>query len=277
MSTGPEKVLAEATHKWIVERIDTTDGVLLYVEGAEFPLKRGGNAEELWAVNTVKKLLKGLLNLFGRPLTLICILPSLKQNLLFWIEFFNSVAGKILKPHRVSLEQMGPFARGMERFLTVFLIELGIPNDTSVKGGDLAYQCAQNIAHIFEYDQAYRWRVQDLLSETTPGALLSSKELKKLSILIQEREIEQRVGNQSQKIIKMLRLALWLPKIRKALQKALDGVDFSKLQFDESDVYWCCFWNDYRYRGMTAKDRDGLFETKGWKIPVSYPIDEVVT
>lgn len=268
MTTGAEKILEEADTEWIVERIDRTGSILLYIEGAEFPQKGIPTPEALWATNIVKKVCLEVIHTlaffpFSAALVFACLF-RLETFLNRATESFNWIAIKVLQPYYMDPERMTPFARELEILIATFLMEFGIN-----RGRSLAF--GKNVAHIFEYDMAYRWRMQDLLSETSASALLSSKELKRLGTLVGKRD-SGRTAKQSQQFIRLFRIVLLSPRLKTALQRALNVIDFSKLQFDEGDRYWCCFRSDYDFFGLTLREREAMFREKGWKVPHSYPI-----
>lgn len=100
------------------------------------------------------------------------------------------------------------------------------------------------IAYVVEYDQAYRFRLQDLLSELTH---LSTWEILRLSKLNYEREVDKNTH-------KKLRYIFWLAAVhafifKKKWLKAQKEITFSNLQFDAGDKYWASMKTDYRYCG----------------------------
>lgn len=264
----------ESTHSWEVEGIDLSDGVKLYVVGAEFPQKLVPNSEVLWSLNVLKKMIRELLALSSSPqffVSYLLLLFSWKKFLRKIVFSFNSIADKILGPFKIKPQYMTPFGKELELFLVVLLMELGIPNDFVLKGGNIAYRFARNVSHIFEYDLAYMWRVQDLLSETSPEFLGTHKELKRLGMLAEQRDIP-RMAIQTKKIMLMLRCMLLVPSFKKAFKTAISSVNFKNLQFDEADRYWACLKTDYNFFGKTPEERMQMIKDNGWKIPISTPV-----
>lgn len=285
------KVLEEANAQWIVNRIDKEDhtflakdgggweaiprltpsgGILLFIEGAEFPQRCGPTPEALVSINIVKRICAEALRfatLYPLPVALL-IRPRL--FLFQGIESFNRLATKLLEPHYVSDSHLCPFAQALNVFLTAFLLDLDIPIKTAVG-------FSRNIAHLFEYDVAYRWRAQDIFTESSASALFSQRELKRLATLAHTRDDigrkYDRVGTQTKRFLTLVRLAILLPSIKRALIKALSVVDYKELQFDEWDRYWCCFRTDYNFFGKSAKEREEMIQERGWRTPKSYALD----
>lgn len=267
MSKGAEKILREPTHEWIVERIDRTDGTLIYIEGAEFPQKGIPTAEALYGVSLTKKMMLSIIKTFSIPVfypSFAFIALSPRKFIQKTLDIFNDISRSTLDPYRLPPKEMCIFARELQLMITMFLFEMGYSYLT-------AFTTGQDIGLIFDYDMAYRWRIQDILSETTPDELFTWKGLNRLSKLIGERD-EARIANEAKRLITLLKLSLLYPKVKKILCKVLTESNFSHLQFDEADRYWCCFRTDYRFFGMTVEERMRLVDSKGWKIPVGIPI-----
>ena len=104
---------------------------------------------------------------------------------------------------------------------------------------------AYAIAFVLEYDQAYRFRLQDLFTATTKEKLKNPLEILRLRKLHKQRD----KGNHVHRKLNLFFIALFfyamLPRWRKAIAQA----DFSRLQFDEGDLYWAAQKTDYDYRG----------------------------
>lgn len=269
-------IISESTHEWRVEKIDKEDGIRMFIEGAEFPQKGCPTPEAVWANNILKKVIVEGSRVLSLPQFVIAVplfVFSSKRKLLNKVlQSFNIIADRIMWPYYLPTQEMGTFSRELELFTSIFLISLGVHNEIDVKGKNIATQFAKNIAHIFEYDAAYRWRVQDLLSETNAEAVLSLREIKRLKELFKRRERVGRLTTQMDIFFLLFMGTLLLPSIRKALKESIQTINFKKLQFDEGDRYWCCFRTDYDFFGLTDKQRMQMIADKGWKVPISYPV-----
>lgn len=259
----------ETTHEdaweWPVVKVDFEDGLRIHVQDGSFPQKGNPIPEAMNAIGVLKKILIEPIKLFSwhfyPSLFLILLFP--KKFLIKSLEYFNALSQVTIDAYRPPKEYLGPFTREFQLFVSFCLEEMGVE-------APLANRVGQNIALIFDYDAVYRWRLQDVFSETTPSKLFTLRELKRLGIMVRERD-EERMGAQSQKVLNLLRIAILHPRIRKALQKAINKVDFTKLQLDEGDRYWCCFQGSYKFFGLTNKERMQMIEDKGWKIPFARP------
>lgn len=110
---------------------------------------------------------------------------------------------------------------------------------------------ANCVAFVLEYDSAYRFRLQDLFSETTQGALANrpAREIWRLMRLSRKRE--QRKTTNTKLIPLFLVTILYAVTHKTKWKEAINQSNFSNLQLDENDRYWCSMKTDYDYMGIT--------------------------
>jgi hypothetical protein len=72
--------------------------------------------------------------------------------------------------------------------------------------------------------------------------------------------------------LKLLSLALRIPKYKRAFREALTFIEFDKMKFDEIDMYWISFRTDYPYLGEEADVR--AKRNEGKKMPIPMPQHE---
>lgn len=273
MSKASEHILAEVTHEWHAEQVVSENGIRLHIEGAEFPQKGLPTPDALYAVNIVKKLVRYSIKLCSRPqfypVIAIGILFPSRKFISSVLDTFNVIARSVLDPYRLPPQYSSPFERELDLFIFKSLTKAGISNMR--ENEPVAWWAGKNISAILDFDMAYRWRIQDILSETTPEKLFTHAELKRLTKLIEQRD-EPRIARTAKQMIWAVRLILLIPFVRKSLRYAIMEIDFTGLQFDEADRYWCCFRTDYKFFGMSDQERMDLVKEKGWKIPISYEI-----
>lgn len=109
------------------------------------------------------------------------------------------------------------------------------------------------LAEILEHDQAYRFRFQDLVSETSKDGIGNRpyRETRRLVRLYFQRE--------SSAMSKMWWMHL-LPFAMLYFVKYLESLDWQKMQFDEGDRYWACKKLDYNYMGLNYWARQKLLK-----------------
>ena len=103
-------------------------------------------------------------------------------------------------------------------------------------------------AHIFHYDEAYRFRLQDLFAETTAERLSLWPCAEILRLLEINRQRDHKFAHRKFALAAyaLVLFFLW-PLNRKRFRTALASVDYSKLLPDDGDLYWMKQKIDYKY------------------------------
>ncbi len=160
-----------------------------------------------------------------------------------------------------------PFSLELGKFITTFLYNVGITEKTAVEFGKI-------VANMFEYDNAYRFRLQDLFTASSLKDMKEKpyKEICRLLKLSKERDSEG-VSQKFRYIKPILFLAFLIPKVKKAFIKTLDLIEFKNLQLDEIDLYWIAMRTDYDYLGMEVQERADIY-LKDKKMPIPKTIQE---
>lgn len=182
----------------VIERIDYTDGIKVYLQGHTVPFKGMPTEGAVQAINVIKKLLR---------------LQPLQAA---WIA---------IEPHILKPEYQQPITREVCKMF---------PNKMGI-----------TIAHVLEYDSAYRFFIQDLLSETTSQKLLNApySEVRRLIAINARRCADNPQARKKMRYTgHIFILLLCLPSFRRAIRTC----DFSKLQTDADDRYWIEKRLDYK-------------------------------
>lgn len=228
-------------------------GMVSYFQGHPFPRKGFIYAEGVMAVAKAKRVTLALF----QPFTdikkgIIGFLESYLKNYIRLIDIMFAECERVPYLH---YEYYCEFSKATWDFTHIFLKSLGITHETADKTGLI-------LATIFENDDAYKIRPQDLLSVTTKEALMKNprKELLRLGKLLVERDPsfisgENGAGGRIEKMIKMFSYLLWLPAVKRAFRKALEEVKFEWFQYDELDYYWSLCRIDYNTHGRSFEDR----------------------
>lgn len=268
--SGTEQVATESEIFYLVEETKYDGGIFTYLKGAEYPQKGIAPAETLFFLNMAKRIVAEGMRLASKlPVMLgFClgqiVLPKRhKLSVQGILATYNSILWKVISPYILKPEYMMSFSREVRKFTATFLNEVGIDplnND----------QFSKIFSHFFEYDNAYRYRVQDLLSETTKKRLLENphREIRNFIELSRHRDVE----GVSEKLIaglKILSLLLRIPRYKRAFDFALGCSAFKNFQYDEIDVYWISMRNDYLYMGEDVETRSK--RNAGKKIPAPMP------
>lgn len=228
-------------------------GSLVYVEGAQYPRKVISSAEIVYRVNIVKEYLKQTLQhpdtfLFGKDR---------------FINNFNLFFKKSF-PYDVRNKYLCPTARSLKLAIVVFLVEIGVDKD-------IAQEFAYNFCHIIEFDDAYRFRLQDMATECNLEALKQNprKEIRRLLNLFIERhnlQVMNHIGvvHKTNLLVTPLLWILLIPKYKRAFLLASNHIQ--GMVYDESDWYWTAFKDNYKFGGKTHEERIA----EGIPVPLMY-------
>jgi hypothetical protein len=271
--TGEQQVATESEIFYLVEKVTYENGIKSWLKGAEYPQKGQAPAETLFYLGMSKRILVESFKLssklpiiFGFLAGQLVLPKRYKLSIEGILEVYNSILWKVISPYILKQENMMDFSREIRKFTYVFLREINVKEE-------VARQFSAIFSHFFEYDNAYRYRLQDLFNESTEEKLTQNpiKELGRLSKINQERDVEV-VSTKFKSGIKLLQAILLVPKFKKAFKEAMTFVDFKKLQYDEIDIYWISMRNDYLYLGEDVITRSKRNEGK--KIPIPMPKHE---
>jgi hypothetical protein len=245
-----EQLLEQRTVVNIFERAEypETGGVYLYFTGLKYPKKCFPFMDAINAIQMVKRITRLFLAIGWQAI------------------FINS--GRIIDEYvRLCDWQLRPIywkdekrycisAGELRKFVENFLINIfsdGIPIAVRF---NRAKSMAKIIANIIEWDNAYRYMMQDMMSETNSYRLYKKprKELKRLAEIFKQRSqsaVSEKIGHG----LKIVMMALLIPKVRSAWKEALKQSTFSRLQMDDADAHHTLIMADYNYGGKTLEER----------------------
>lgn len=237
------------------------NGVFVPIKGATFPMKQLPDCNTVFAANLVKSMVIEPAKLFSKWYLLPFLLLVNKQQA---VDVFNRVALKAISVFLLRDEYLTDFTREFKKFLKVFMVDLGFTEESSETFSMI-------VSQLIEFDSAYRFRLEDMFSSMSKSNLHDDPRNEIKSILKTMRSREVRPGGKGEAIHRkfssvgfLIRTALLIPRVRKALQKAIISVDFKKLCLDEIDTYWVCMRNDYNFMGMTEEERSDYMRKKDW-------------
>lgn len=241
-----EKQIVNDAVTQILEKIEykAMQGVFIHVKGGLHPKKGFPTPEAIWAINQVKILIREAIKF---PLLFV----HNKNKLL---NSFNFIVNKGMSPYYLKEFYLCPTASAINWIGLIFLVRIGV-NQT------VASNTAKIFAHVFEYDDAYRYRIQDLANATSSEAMAENprREIKKLMNILRERELYNQVVQPKFEIAsKLLLIALLIPKYKKAFIEAIQG-QIERMQPDKGDWYWMCMRGDYDFGGLSYAERHKLF------------------
>jgi len=255
-----EPVWVHMTNK--IELVENV-GALRYKDGAEYPEKGIPSPDGVYAVNIIKSILKE-----GFRISPYLFFAN-KNKIL---TSFNTVTNRILKPTvkehvAVPYEYLCPTAFSIYSIIGNFLVNIGINEH-------IAENTAYNIAHIFEHDDAWRYRYQDMATEININDLFDNprKELKRLIAVFNLRQdITPNIGAKNvvaervEHFVTVIGLLLLIPKYKSAFYNIIRFIKMA--EYDDADWYWARLRNDYNYKGLPVEER-----MKGVVFPKKYLI-----
>jgi hypothetical protein len=246
-------IMNEGATTFMLDKIEYNDGVQVFVNGAKYPRKGFVTPEAIWSCNVIKRLIT-----FITKFPILFIFVN-KQKAL---QHFNEIGYKLLKHHIMKLNYMTPVAKELHILIKTFLCHYGIDKNT-------AYETAVIISHLFEYDDAYRFRLQDLFSEVKKEDFVKSPmfTIDFMMLLLDSRDSKE-VSDKFKKIAELIFFLNLLPKFRNALDKTIEIMRIENLQYDDGDRYWVSNRNDYKYMGKTFEKRYATIDPKptGYKM-----------
>lgn len=270
-------ILKENTQHYIIEKIETVPGkgIQVYYKDIKYPRKGFPTPESVSAVNIVKRLFIEFIKMMGSPqffisLILLFIFRSKKRELKDGIPTgnyikissieklltsFNRISYGVVSPYMLKPENMTPLASELQGVIYAFFARFGIENGIS-------RQFALIFGTLIEYDNAYRYRLEDIFSETTKDKIVSDpyREIKRLMDIFIKREKMWMVGDKFKVLLKIISLSLLFPKVRSSIKSAFRTCNFDRLKLDEADIYWCSTRVDYDFQGKSYEER-----VKMWK------------
>ena len=227
-------------------------GIFVRHQSLLFPAKGFPTPKACQANNMVKRVFIGQVRYLAQnPLALLSFFT--KKGRVDWLDVFTSFAEIALGPYYLQDFRYQKSVREIRKMTETFLEEWGFPQASSF---------ALTFATMFEYDNAYLFRVQDIANETSNEALTKDpvKELSRLFKIFSEREMGASLMKRAKAFYYLLRIAFMIPKVKRAFVKAVQAADIEKIKMDEADLYHILRWdNHYKFLGRDLEDRIGEF------------------
>ena len=244
----PNEIIRLENSQKIEDRVD-----LLYPEkGWPDPLA-------ISLTNKVKRYLKEDIMFFSYKWTMIAFsmflfLPfKIKIKILEkWLDGWSGFGDFVTLPRRLEPKFYTEFSRETLNFTHKFLKHLGISEEVAYKTGWIS-------AEMIERDNAYRWRGEDLATEVILENLIKSpqKEIDRIIEIFKQRELRSRkVIKTAERFARLLKLALYHPKIRKAFVQTLKEINFKNFQFDDIDKHQVMKYHGYNFFGIPIEARE---------------------
>ena len=229
--------------------IRSTGGEMLaFYEGHPVPRKGLPYIEAILSTNHIKRLTLLLLS----PLSAITKGPTafIESFLDNYCRMCDSIYLACERVPYLKKEFYNSTSKAVWDLISTFLQEIGITKDTAEHTGKIA-------ATILENDDAYRMPIVDIMTEFSKEEILKSptKAIEKVAKILQERSDNEYMKDRFHRFIFIAKIALWIPRFRKAFKKAFEQVDLKLLQYDQYDYYWSLNRKGYNAHGRSIDDR----------------------
>lgn len=233
-------------------------GILTYKKGWLYPTRGFVYPEAVYAINLAKAVFMEPIRLIGTWVGKVIGLGIVLQPFRYkikTIEKLISMSTSIIwgqvENHVLDESRLTPSAREFQVFLSTFLKNLGFIDELSLN------HFPTIISAIVEYDNVYRFRLEDLASETTKSLLLTNpqREIQRIIEIYQSREENDVVKRELVMLLKSFKLLLYVPRIKKAFTQTLSQITFENFQYDAIEVYNSLLMAGYKYSGKSFDER----------------------
>jgi len=259
----PEMASMNLTAVFAFERAEYPEsgGIERYFHGCLYPEKGFPFPQALYACSISKRYLLSFIRLFAKN-KFVLIAGMLKKGFLNdLLRTYNESADLNLSQFYYNNEYpryYSPACKEIKNFLEVFLKEIGVNEE-------IGNHFAKIFITLIDYDNAYRYRIQDCADMTNP-IQLKKNFIAELDYIFKEYDKRDNPnGDRTEMtdkfaaLIKILKLCYHIPKFRKAIKKGLEAVNWEKLVMDEADTYFTDLWIDYNFRGEPFEVRREKF------------------
>ena|SRR3990167_7507597 len=253
-----EHLMVSPQPVFIFEKVEYPEdgGIFIYLQDVLYPTKGFPTPEACQANNIAKRVLISQLRFFVKnPLAGVSLLRM--KNFEKWLEEYHNVCYIVLGRYFLKQIRYQKTSRELWKFIRIFLNELGVKKTYHTDTD--AY--ARNFVTLLEYDNAYMFRFQDLMNETSAKKLYDNprKEILRLVEILNERDSRISMDKKLRPLIKAGSLLLVIPRIKKAFRKALEMIDFTHLQMDDNDRYQVLRWDKYNFFGQSLAERSKTY------------------
>ncbi len=247
---APSKSISKGNISYIPTKIEfTEEGSYTYWYSTSFPSKSTSTHGAIYVVAGIKKVIINTL----RFLTTF----HKKGRINRLCECFNEIADAMptLPTFFLRDEHYCKTAKEIRKGVDAGLRALGVEWKVAAKTAEI-------IAVMFEHDEAYRRRFQDLMSETTKDKLLNNfaREIKRLLAIEMERE-QLMISGKFDGFVKLLTWLNRIPSVRKAIKIGIGAMTIENCWLDEADIYHSILHDGYNVKGMTFEQRLALYQT----------------
>lgn len=233
--SNPDKTIVKCRFDYSQEY-----GLYTYFEGAKYPINGIPSEPAVYAICLIKRIIFNSIK-FAKKfpyLLILFLIPPIKKYV--W-QLFLELAQITLHPYFLQEKKYCPSGRELYRAGTKAL-----PQHKDL---------IEIIIMLWEFDDAYRYRGQDILAEYNKNNDLK-KEIKRLLSIFKKRDLNE--GGAKIRITYLfsaIKILLLFPKIKKKIKAVLDEIDLSKIQLDIYDKYFSYQFIGYDFKDLSREER----------------------
>lgn len=238
-------------------------GILSWCVGDKFPFRGWVFKEAIYAVDCVKRLTINIIKFFIYLPKNLLKRRVMRSAMELFVEYIDTVFdrfGRLMPLQDEKGTQFGLMGVYFKpKFFCNMVREIHRAGNVIVKGDELIKKLVRAICMIFEFDDAYRYRAQDIFGIVNKEALLKNpaKEIVRVLRIAKDRDSSGN-GQLPAKIevfIKIVPYLFWIRSFKKAFIEFFKEVDLEKLKLDEYDLYRCLLWGGWKFGGIEDVDR----------------------
>jgi len=214
-------------------------GLYTYFAGAKYPINGIPLEPAVYAVCVIKKMVINSLR-FVKKFPYIAILFLISPIKKFLWTMFLSIANISLYPYLLEPNRYCPSGRELYRAGMKVL-----PQNQNL---------VELLCMMWEFDDAYRYRGQDILCLYQRENKLK-QELKKMVKAYKQRELEPAVKNKIKYLLTAIKIMSLFPKIKRKVKAVLDEIDVQKIGLDLYDKYYAYQFMGYDFDGLSREER----------------------
>ena len=230
-------------------------GILTYLLRYELPFRGFPLNETVQAVDELKKLAKIIIQKFVPYIKSSSIFGKIRMVLA--LDHFKKLGECYLYAYHWKIKRIRlkpyMYCRAVRELWNTI-------NEVDIKNHEMKDAIKDCICMFMEFDNAYRFRMQDMLLEMNIEEIRknTSKEIGRLFDILIEREIWEQGKTRMAEKWKMAKelISLFLrfnPSIKKTIVDLAERIDLTKIELTKEDRYYCEFRKDYKF-GFMARE-----------------------
>lgn len=244
-------------------------GMFVYYKGHPFPEKLFPFPEAIYCIDPVKRAIVNTLRFFKESRLaqvlagLSLFLPGRKKMLISYMYLFASFAEVTVQKIRLKPEGYCRSARNV--FKAGMAVRELFPADGKSFSEDeytdnkyMIEVFTHTLCSIWEFDSAYRYRFQDVLSNLDKVAFDKNpvREILRLMDIAMQRESIGKLTSNLKGMRMALKFLLLNKTVKKILKTFVANLEPAELVLDDGDRYWCYQFGDYEFEGLTKEARE---------------------